>query len=774
MRVADLLEEFNIVIDTKEGLSELRSLILGLAVRGKLVPQDPNDEPASELLKKIEAKKQRLYEDRGSRKLKNLTPIEKSDELFLLPKNWEWVRLGEIAELPYGKNLPTKDLLEKGYDVFGANGIIGKYSLYHFDEQRLLISCRGAYSGKTNISPAKCFVTNNSIVVSFFDKSKSSYKYFYYCITALPKEKLISGSAQPQVTSANGYKFPIPFPPLAEQHRIVQKIEALFAEVDELEAKLERQTKLDEKLQRAVNAEVQQAPDSAASKTAWDFITNNFETLYHTPEAIDNLKKNILNEAVRGRLVPQNPTDEPASELLKKIEAEKQRLYEAGEIRKPKALPPITEEEIPFEIPESWEWVKLADISISFNNGISKRSGKEGQEIPVIRLADIENLRVDLSDTRSIKLTDKELKTYLLTNDDILITRVNGSIELVGSFNIFKENKVIAYCDHFVRMNINCELIDVSFIWFSGKTSLIRAQIESQFITTAGQKTVNQRHLGNLVLPLPPLAEQHRIVQRIEELFAICDQFKAKLQHRQQVNEKLVKGLVKEVLEKASSETKENVLKTAEPKVEYDVSVQPEQKKLTKQELVFWQLLIIGYMLRALKRKSMLQGEMGLAKYVYLVDRIGGVITHFEFEQNNFGPYPSNFKKRLYSRSRYFQKSGTEGYEVIDLANNSKSLFKKETEKTSQIEDSINTLIPVFSKFKKGRSHKLELMASVCWLIEKTKKTNFAIIWKELEEWKTPRRDDVETKAELFTPEEVKKCLKYIKSQKWDKKLIER
>ena len=141
----------------------------------------------------------------------------------------------------------------------------------------------------------------------------------------------------------------LPLPPLAEQHRIVQKIESLFAEVDELEAKLNRQTKLDEKLQMAVNADVQQAPDAEASKSAWTFITSNFDTLYHTPEAIDNLKKNILNEAVRGRLVPQNPNDEPASELLKKIEAEKSGCMMKGKFGSRRICRWLKNDEIPFE-----------------------------------------------------------------------------------------------------------------------------------------------------------------------------------------------------------------------------------------------------------------------------------------------------------------------------------------------------------------------------------------------------------------------------------------
>ena len=146
------------------GIKKLRELILELAVRGKLVPQDPNDEPASVLLEKIAKEKKRLIEEGKMKKQKPLPEIAEKEKKFEIPQGWEFVRLGEIANLVYGKNLPTTKLTATGFDVFGANGIIGKYTSYIYKESQVLISCRGAYSGKANMSPKKCYITNNSIV----------------------------------------------------------------------------------------------------------------------------------------------------------------------------------------------------------------------------------------------------------------------------------------------------------------------------------------------------------------------------------------------------------------------------------------------------------------------------------------------------------------------------------------------------------------------------------------------------------------------------------
>ncbi len=149
-----------------------------------------------------------------------------------LPKDWKWVKLGQVCEIVYGKGLPTKNLKQKGFPVFGANGIIGFNDKYLYEDPMVLISCRGAYSGKINLSPSKCFITNNSLVLNVKNKKELDEKYLYYSLTAAHKTKLVTGTAQPQVTINNAVELDIPLPSIPTQQTIVSKIEELFSELD--------------------------------------------------------------------------------------------------------------------------------------------------------------------------------------------------------------------------------------------------------------------------------------------------------------------------------------------------------------------------------------------------------------------------------------------------------------------------------------------------------------------------------------------------------------
>lgn len=224
-RIAD---HFDTLFTTEESIDQLKQTILQLAVMGKLVPQDPNDEPANELLKRV---------FREIKKPKAFPPIENEEYLLPIPSGWNLARLGDIFEIVYGKGLPTTELTETGFDVFGANGIIGKYREYNYEDIQLLVSCRGAYSGKANISPPMCFITSNTLVLKNSWKSLS-LKFFYYALTIADKEKIVTGSAQPQVTTTNIDPFVVAVPPLAEQHRIVAKVDELMALCDQLKAGL--------------------------------------------------------------------------------------------------------------------------------------------------------------------------------------------------------------------------------------------------------------------------------------------------------------------------------------------------------------------------------------------------------------------------------------------------------------------------------------------------------------------------------------------------------
>jgi len=569
MTLTDLLEEFNVVIDTPQGLTELRSLILGLAVRGKLVSQDPNDEPASELLRKIEDEKQRLYMEGEIRKPKKLDFVSDRELPFDIPESWEWCRLGKI----YGDIGTTNP--ESKFSYIDVGSIDN--SLFEIDynevenipaEDAPSRARREVKDGSVVYSTVRPYLMNVAIVKYIFDfKPIASTafevinvfegilnKYVYRYLLSDPFLDYVNfkmvGVAYPAINKGDMQSAIISIPPTAEQHRIVQRIETLFAEVDELEEKLNLQTKLDEKLQLAVNAEVQKAPDADASKTAWRFISTNFDTLYHTPEAIDNLKKNILNEAVRGRLVPQDPNDEPASELLKKIEFEKQRLYDEGEIRKPKDLPPVDEEEIPFEIPESWEWCRFGDLASTVEYGTSQKAHKEPNGVPVLRMGNIdENGNMSFDNLKYVNEDIKDLPRLYLKNDDLVFNRTN-SYELVGKMGLFKErNEKFTLASYLIRSTLLTDIFPEYIHHYFNSHHCRVNEIEPEITKQTNQANFNGTKLQNVRVPLSAKEEQHRVVQRIEELFAICDRFKAQLEQRQAVNERLVKGLVGEVLE---------------------------------------------------------------------------------------------------------------------------------------------------------------------------------------------------------------------------------
>ncbi|RAU81876.1 restriction endonuclease subunit S [Pontibacter arcticus] len=264
------------------------------------------------------------------------------------------------------------------------------------------------------------------------------------------------------------------------------------------------------------------------------------------------LHQAILQEAIQGKLVKQNIADEPASDLLKRIKVEK---VKSG--IKEKHLRPIESDDIPFDIPENWIWCKLGDIVESYQNGISTRGSNDITSAIVLRLADIKNSKVDVSDTRLINLPSKIIENHKLRKNDILITRVNGSIDLVGNFNyVGNSDKVLTPCDHFIRMRFGV-LVNADFIFLVGKAQHVRKTIADNFKTTSGQKTINQGHIDNLLIPLPPLSEQNRIIAEVEKQAAKIEQLKKYVISNQQATEQLLKALLHQAFELEESQEAE-------------------------------------------------------------------------------------------------------------------------------------------------------------------------------------------------------------------------
>ncbi|MBA3701121.1 MAG: restriction endonuclease subunit S, partial [Planctomycetes bacterium] len=251
-----------------------------------------------------------------------------------------------------------------------------------------------------------------------------------------------------------------------------------------------------------------------------------FDRFAEAPGAVGKMRDMVREFAVTGKLVSQEAKDKPTEITLNDLRL-KNGIKGQGEAGSTESI------NGPCGLPESWKWIRLIDLFPEFQNGASSRGDKVGVPIVVLRLADITRRRISLNDTRTIQIDRKDAEKYNLRHGDTLITRVNGSADIVGTFVPVELDVRAIYCDHFIRMRIDPSAMNPAFIVLLGAARLVRSQIEVLFITTAGQKTVNQGHIGSLIIPLPPLAEQQRIVAKVDELMALCDRLEAQQQERE-------------------------------------------------------------------------------------------------------------------------------------------------------------------------------------------------------------------------------------------------
>lgn len=535
------------------GIQKLRELILELAVRGLLVPQDPSEGTGKELIQLVSEEKKGWIKSGKIKKLKEMLPISK-DELsqISLPENWAVARLGSLFETVYGKGLANNELLDSGYKVFGANGIIGNYSSYLYDEPQLLVSCRGAYSGKPNISPEKCFVTSNSLVLQN-DWNHLDLRFFYYALSIADKAEIVTGSAQPQVTTTNLDPFLIQVPPLAEQKRIVEKVDELMALCDQLEERQENSITAHQQLVEVLLAALTQATDAETFEQAWAHLAANFDTLFTTENSIEQLKQTLLQLAVMGKLVPQDPNDEPASVLLEKIAAEKEKLIKEGKIKKQKPLLKIENNETLLPLPNGSEWVRLGDLSLNSEAGWSPRCEghpRTKSNWGVLKVSAVTWGEFNPNENKELPANLEPREKYEVLPRDFLISRANTA-ELVARAVVVPEiaPKKLMMSDKIIRFRFSKE-VDVTFIKLVNDSQKARdyyAVVAGG--TSSSMKNVSREQIRNLQFVLPPLAEQKRIVEKVDQLFAICDQLKEKIRTAEETQLQLADALTSQAIQ---------------------------------------------------------------------------------------------------------------------------------------------------------------------------------------------------------------------------------
>ena len=497
---------------------QLRNSILQEAIEGRLVPQDPNDEPASVLLNRIREEKKRLVKE-GKLKKKDLeeTPISEDEKPFEIPDSWEWVRLGDTCTIKGGKRIPvgytfadskTNHIYIRVSDMkrgtivdddlhYISDEVYNKISQYIITSNDLYMTIVGATIGKCGIVPE--FFSNHNLTENAARIIPYTIdKYFLlYCLnTNFCQSQFVDKTNQVGVQKMALTRFSvslIPLPPLAEQKRIVAKIEELLPKVEEYGKAQDALNKLNEEL----------------------------------PE---KLKKSVLQEAITGRLVPQDPNDEPASVLLDKIRAEKKRLVKEGKLKK-KDLEetPISEDEKPFEIPDSWEWVRLSCISKTITKGTTPRGGKVAYSSVGIGFLRAENIAgIDKLDLSSVKyVTDEEHRGYLsrsiLEANDLLITIAGtlGRTALVRESDLpLNANQAVSL----VRL-VDAKVLSLLYIIYALNAPSVQETLTTQKKVTA-IPNLTLEIIGNCIIPLPPLAEQKRIVAKIEEVFKEIDKLK--------------------------------------------------------------------------------------------------------------------------------------------------------------------------------------------------------------------------------------------------------
>ncbi len=532
------------------GVKKLRELILELAVRGKLVPQDQNDEPASESLKRIQAEKAKLIAEGKLKKEKPLAPISEDEKPFELPLGWEWVRNCELFQLRKGR-IP-KSLNEDGLglpyldiDALDRN-TVRRYSeeltCPQCTDKDILVVCDGSRSGlildgKNGIIGSTLSIVDTPIFIQNYIKLifKQGFEIF---------NTSMKGAAIPHLDTQKLLQNPTALPPLAEQHRIVAKVDELMALCDQLEQQHSNAQEAHETLVSQLLATLTQSQNAAEFNANWQRIYAHFDVLFTTEASIDALKQTLLQLAVMGKLVPQDPNDEPASELLKRIQAEKAKLIAEGKLKKEKPLAPIGEDEKPFELPLGWEWVRLGSItSIRGGKRVSNGYVFLTQPTPYIyiRVSDMKNGSIDDSDLRYIDYEMRmKIKNYIITKDDIYMTIVGATIGKCGLVP-----------DKFDQMNLTenaarlTPIVDINKIYLFECLDSSISQI--QFIDSTKQVGVQKMALNKLastLIPLPPIIEQHRIVAKVDALMALCDQLKTRIQQANQQQQAIADALV--------------------------------------------------------------------------------------------------------------------------------------------------------------------------------------------------------------------------------------
>ena len=521
MNADRLLALYDRVAEAPDAIAHLRRFVLNLAVRGKLVEQNPADEPASELLKRITAEKARLVKAGKIRKPKHVTPP--NDFPFAIPLTWQWTHFGNIVYFSAGRT-PSRN-----ETAFWNTGDFAWVSIADMKDGKTVQTTKETVSDKARFNvfrsepeaPGTMIMSfkltigkiarlnipafHNEAIISIRPHLNELDQFLFKVLPNLAR----SGDTKAAIKGAtlnrkSISKILIPLPPLAEQHRIVAKVDELMALCDRLEeARIAREDTRD-RLTKASLARLS-APDTddVTFRSHACIALDVLPALSARADQVKHLRQTILNLAVRGKLVEQDPADEPASELLKRIASEKARLVKAGVIKKPSSFVPVVSVDQPFLVPVSWKWISSTYPAYGVSDLGKKVKTKdvlEGGAFPVVDQGKV-LVRGYCNDARKVIKVSKPVVVF---GDHTRETKLINFDFVVGADGV----KILQpVC------------IDASFYHLALRWLPLDSRGYGRHF----------KLLKSSCIPLPPLAEQHRIVAKVDELMALCDRLEAGL-----------------------------------------------------------------------------------------------------------------------------------------------------------------------------------------------------------------------------------------------------
>lgn len=550
------------------GIKKLRELILELAVRGKLVPQDPNDESASTLLERIAEEKAQLVKDKKIKKPKKCTEITEDDKLFQLPIGWEWSRLGTIGNIFNGNSVNAKLKAEKYTDIGGLPFIATKDVQYGFEEldyhnginipigelkfkvaheSAVLICSEGGSAGK------KCGLTNQDIC--FGNKLYANELYgninpryilsayltpTFYRSFSKSMTGIIGG-----ISTAKFVELLVPVPPLDEQHRIVAKVDELMLLCYQLEQQTQSSIDAHKTLVEVLLNTLTDSKDAIELQNNWARVSEFFDTLFTTEHSIEQLKQTILQLAVMGKLVPQasfderkSPNYEPASKLLERIAAEKAKLIADKKIKKHPSVEPVGEY---VKLPKSWLSIVVQDFADIRLGSTPSRADSLfwNGNIPWVSSGEVAGKIITDTTEKITELGFFNSSTSMIPKRSLLMAiigqgKTRGQTTLLGIDACTNQN-VAAFV-------FNEALVVPEFVWIWAKS---KYEAHRGGGRGGAQPALNGKIVRSFKFPLPPFEEQLRIVTTVEELMLMCDQLKLRLNDAQQTQLNLTDALVK-------------------------------------------------------------------------------------------------------------------------------------------------------------------------------------------------------------------------------------